>query len=89
MVRTAFNTTLVVSESWIQRARPHRGAIANCVPISLTLIAAGETNRFRVHASASENLVYLLDAKEVTRSRMRPAGMRPFEIRELLSFPAI
>lgn len=65
MVRTAFDTTLILVESWIQPAKPHRGAIANCVPISLTLIAAGEGNRFRVHVSATENLVYRLDAKDV------------------------
>ncbi len=52
-------------EAWIQPDRSHRGTIASHGPISLTVIAAGEGNRFRVHVSASENLVYLLDAQDV------------------------
>ena len=55
----------VTLEAWVQPDRPHRGAIASHGPISLTVVAAGEGNRFRVHVSASESLVYLLDAKSV------------------------
>lgn len=52
-------------EAWIQPDKPHRGVIANHGPISLTVIAAGEGNRFRIHVSASENLVYMMDAKTI------------------------
>ena len=49
----------------MQPDKPHRGTIASHGPITLTVVAAGEGNRFRVHVSASESLVYLLDAKSV------------------------
>ena len=65
MVRTAFNTTLISLASRIQLAKPHLGVIAGHGPISLAVIAAGDANRCRVHVSASENLVYLLDAEDV------------------------
>ena len=52
-------------EAWIQPDKPHRGAIASYGPISLTVIAAGDGNRFRLQVSVSEDLVYMLDAKDV------------------------
>lgn len=55
----------ITLEAWVQSNKPHRGAIASHGPISLTVIAAGEGNRFRVHVSASESFVYLLDAKSI------------------------
>ncbi len=55
----------VTLEAWVQPDKPHRGTIASHGPISLTIVAAGDGNRFRVHVSASESLVYLLDAKAI------------------------
>ena len=51
-------------EAWIQPDKPHRGAIVSYGPISLTVIASGDGNRFRVHVSAHEDQVYLLDTNE-------------------------
>ena len=55
----------VTLEAWVSPDKPHRGAIASHGPISLTVIAAGDGNRFRVHVASSESLVYLLDAKTI------------------------
>jgi hypothetical protein len=55
----------ITLEAWVQPDKPHRGAIASYGPISLTVIAAGDGNRFRIHVSASENLVYMMDAKTI------------------------
>lgn len=52
-------------EAWIQPDKSHRGAIANYGPITLTVVAAGDGNRFRVHVSANEEQVYMLDAREI------------------------
>ena len=52
-------------EAWIRPDKPHRGAVASYGPVALTVVAAGDGNRFRVHVSVSEEEVYLLDAKAV------------------------
>jgi eukaryotic-like serine/threonine-protein kinase len=56
-------------EAWIQPDKPHRGVIVSHGPIALTVIAAGNGNRFRVHLSVSDDRVYLLDAKDIIRSK--------------------
>ena len=52
-------------EAWIRPDRQHRGAVASHGPVALTVVAAGDGNRFRVHVSVSDDKVYLLDATEV------------------------
>jgi serine/threonine protein kinase len=52
-------------EAWIRPDKQHRGAVASHGPVALTVVAAGDGNRFRVHVSTSEGEVYLLDAKEL------------------------
>ena len=52
-------------EAWIRPDKSHRGVIISDGPISLTVIAAGNGNRFRVQIAATDDQIYLLDATDI------------------------